>query len=86
MFKGKPRKRHLQHIADKIKCKQATWKGSILSIMGRVLLVNLIIHSMLLYNFMIYFWLISLLKDIDKWTHNFIWFGDIMNKKLVTTA
>lgn len=65
MFKRKPRRRHLQHIADKIKCMLDTWKGSILSIMGRVQLVNSIIHSMLLYNFMIYSWLIFLIKDIE---------------------
>lgn len=34
IFKGKPTRRHLYCVADKIKCKLASWKGSILSIMG----------------------------------------------------
>lgn len=34
IFKGKPKVAHLQPITDKIKTKLATWKGSLLSIMG----------------------------------------------------
>lgn len=47
IFKGKPRKSHLQPIADKIKSNLATWKISLLSTMGRVQLVKSIIHGML---------------------------------------
>lgn len=36
IFKGKPKISHLQPITDKIKCKLASWKGFILSIMGKV--------------------------------------------------
>lgn len=36
LFKGKPKALHLQPIADKIKLKMASWKGSTLSILGRV--------------------------------------------------
>lgn len=56
IFKGKPRKVHLLPIADKIKNKLSSWKGSMLSIMGRVRLVSSIIQSMLLYNFRVYKW------------------------------
>jgi len=36
-------------IADRIKTKLATWKGFLLSIMGRVQLVKSIVHGMLVY-------------------------------------
>ncbi|XP_019451878.1 PREDICTED: uncharacterized protein LOC109353979 [Lupinus angustifolius] len=36
LFKGKPKKIHLQAIADGIILKLATWKGALLSLMGRV--------------------------------------------------
>ncbi|XP_019414319.1 PREDICTED: uncharacterized protein LOC109326106 [Lupinus angustifolius] len=47
VFKGKPKRAHLQPIADRINQKLATWKGSCLTIMGRVELVKSIIQSML---------------------------------------
>jgi len=36
IFQGKPKVAHFQMISDKIKAKLATWKGSLLSVMGRV--------------------------------------------------
>lgn len=67
LFQGKPKVCHLQQIADRIKLKLGHWKGSTLSIMGRVMLVKSIIHGMLLYSFQIYSWPISLLKTLDRW-------------------
>lgn len=86
LFEGKPRKCHLQPIADKIRLKLASWKGSLLSIMGRIQLVKSIIRGMLSYSFHVYAWPVSLLKLIDKWIRNFIWSGDILTKKVVTVA
>ncbi|XP_019450725.1 PREDICTED: uncharacterized protein LOC109352995 [Lupinus angustifolius] len=86
LFKGKPRKIQLQHIADKITAKLATWKGNSLSIMGRVKLVRSIIQSMLVNNFHIYKWPAQLLKDMDKCIRNFIWFRDTGTRKLVIVA
>ncbi|XP_019435508.1 PREDICTED: uncharacterized protein LOC109342010 [Lupinus angustifolius] len=81
LFKGRPNKIHLQPIVDRILAKLATWKGSTLSIMGRVQLVRSIIQSMLVYNFKIYKWLENLLKLVDKGMRNFIWSGDIGVRK-----
>lgn len=36
IFKGKPKGTYFQYIIDRIKVKFATWKGTLLSIMGRV--------------------------------------------------
>lgn len=86
LFRGKPRKVFLQPIADKIKAKLATWKGLLLSIMGRVQLVKSVIHSMLIYSFHVYSWPVSLLNLIDKWKRNFIWSGNVNVRKIVTVS
>ncbi|XP_019459917.1 PREDICTED: uncharacterized protein LOC109359677 [Lupinus angustifolius] len=86
LFKGKPRRIHLQPIADRIVNKLTKWKGSFLSIMGRVELVKTIIHSMMLYSFQVYTWPAQLLKHMDNCIRNFIWSGDIKVCKLVTMA
>lgn len=86
IFKGRPRRHHLQLIADKIKTKLASWKGSMLSIMGGVQLAKSIIQGMLVYNFHVYAWPISLIKTVDYWVRNFIWSGDISTRKIVTVA
>lgn len=86
IFKGKLKVIYLQPIADRIKAKLAAWKGSLLSIMGRCQLVNSVINGMLLYNFKIYAWPVSLLKSIDRWIRNFIWSDNIHVKKAVTVA
>lgn len=54
IFQGKPKVIHFQMISDRIKIKLSSWKGSLLSIMGRVQLVKSIIHGMLVYSFHIY--------------------------------
>ncbi|CAJ2641500.1 unnamed protein product [Trifolium pratense] len=86
IFKGKPKKCHLQPLADRVKIKLAAWKASLLSIAGRVQLVNSVIHSMLLHSITIYAWPVSLIKDMEKWLRNFIWSGNVDQRKLVTVA
>lgn len=86
IFKCRPKKQHLQPIADIIKTKLASWKGSMLSIMGRVQLIKSVIQGMLLYSFHVYAWPDLLIKSVDSWIRNFIWFGDTSTKKIVTVA
>lgn len=86
IFKGKPRRSHLQPITDRILSKFSYWKGSILSLMGRVKLVKPVIQIMLLYNFQVYLWPYSLLKVLDKKIRNFIWSGDPNVKKICTVS
>lgn len=82
----KPSTTHLQLIADKIKSKLSAWKGSMLSIMGRVQLVKSIIHGMMSYSFHVYMWPIALLKSLDRCIRNFIWSGNMCKRKLVIVA
>ncbi|XP_019455048.1 PREDICTED: uncharacterized protein LOC109356167 [Lupinus angustifolius] len=86
LFKGKPKNIHLQQIADRITSKLATWKGSFLSIMGRVELVRPIIQSMIVYSFHIYKWHVQFLNDMDKSIRNCIWAGDVGTRKMVNVA
>jgi len=86
LFKGKPRTTHFRPIFDKIKAKISTWKGKLLSIMGRVQLINAVISSMLVYSFHIYQWPSSLLYELTKCIKNFIWSGDPDHKKICTVA
>ncbi|CAL0332867.1 unnamed protein product [Lupinus luteus] len=86
IFLGKPRKIYLERIADKIIQKLATWKGSLLFIMGRIELVKSVIQNMLIFSFNIYAWPATLLNHLDKCIRNFIWSGNIEVRKLVTVA
>ncbi|GAU39929.1 hypothetical protein TSUD_275290 [Trifolium subterraneum] len=45
IFVGKPKSTHFSAIADKFRVKLASWKGALLSIMGRVQLVRAIVHG-----------------------------------------
>jgi len=47
IFKGKPKKSHLQPIADKVKMKLAAWKASLLSMEGRVQLIRSVVCNAL---------------------------------------
>ena len=80
IFQGKPKVAHFQMISDKIKTKLSSWKGFLLSIMGRVQLVKSIIHEMLVYSFHIYLWPRRLLRLLDTWIKNFIWSRDLTRK------
>ena len=85
IFKGKPRRVHLQAIADKAKSRLAGWRGKLLSMAGRVQLVHDVIQS-LLHSFSVYLWPSSLLKQLATCARNFVWSGDIAVKKLVTVS
>lgn len=51
LFKGKPKSIHFRSIVDRIQIKLAAWKGKMLTIMGRVQLINVVISNMLVYSF-----------------------------------
>lgn len=86
LFKGKPKTIHLRYVVDRIQSKLHAWKGRLLTIMGRVQLVNVVISSMLTYSFQIYKWPTSLLSEIAKSMRNFIWSGNSSQKKICTVA
>jgi hypothetical protein len=65
IFKGKPKKCHLQPIADKIKAKLSAWKASYLSMAGRMQLLKSVIQGMMVHTISIYSWPSSLIKNIE---------------------
>lgn len=82
IFKGKPKTPYFHGISDKIEAIMSTWKGTVLSIMGRIQLVKSIIHGMLVYSFHVYMWPHRLLRLLDSCIKNFIWSGDIHTRKV----
>ncbi|CAN6545200.1 unnamed protein product [Malus baccata var. baccata] len=86
IFCGKPKRSHLQALADKAKAKLTGWKGKLLSMAGRVQLTQSVFQSMLLHNFSVYKWPSSLLRSLSRCARNFIWSGDVTSKKLVTVS
>ncbi|KAF1887896.1 hypothetical protein Lal_00023904 [Lupinus albus] len=73
LFKGNPRRIHLQPIVDIIIQKLAKWKAHSLSFMGRVELMKSRIQSVLIYSFHIYAWSSNLLNHLDSCMRNFLW-------------
>ncbi|KAM5546473.1 hypothetical protein ABKV19_002467, partial [Rosa sericea] len=86
IFMGKPRRVHLQSIADKAKARLAGWYEKLLSMAGRVQLVHDIFQSLFLHSFSVYLWPPSLLKHLSACVRNFIWSGNIAVRKMVTVS
>ncbi|XP_070679393.1 uncharacterized protein [Malus domestica] len=86
IFYGKPKRSHLQALADKAKAKLTGWKGKLLSMAGRVQLTQSVFQSMLLHSFSVYKWPSSLLRPLSRCARNFIWSGDVTSKKSVTIS
>jgi len=86
IFKGKPKRIHLQAITYNIKARFGAWKASLLSIARRVLLVQSVIQGMLIQSLSVYSWPTALLKEIESWCRNFIWSGNTAMRKLVTVS
>lgn len=82
LFKDKPKALYLKPIFDKISVKLGAWKGKILSIMGRVQLVNDVISSIKVYTFHVYKWPKGLFNEHSKIIRNFIWSGDVFYRKI----
>jgi len=79
IFRGKLSKvSHFQMITNRIKIKLSTWKGTSLSIVGRLQLVKSIIHGMLVSSFQVYLWPRRLIRSLDTWIKKFIWSGDVI--------
>ncbi|WJX71700.1 hypothetical protein P8452_55669 [Trifolium repens] len=49
-------------------------------------MVRSVVYSMIVYSISLYSWPVSLLKDLEKAIRNFIWSGDVDQRKLVTVS
>lgn len=61
----------------------ATWKGSLLTMVGRVQLVKSVIQSMMVYTMLIFSWPKQILHKIQMWISNFIWMRDSQKRGLI---
>lgn len=86
IFLGNPKLLHLKPTADKILMKFDKWSGSLLSLAGRICLVNSVIASSLTHSMMVYRWPRKLLKQVDRAMRNFIWKGNISLKSYGTVS
>lgn len=86
LFRGAPRVRHLQALADSIISKFSKWKGSSLSMAGRVCLVQSVIQGAFVHSMMIYRWPVSLLKRMEASIRNFVFTGNILKKAIVSVS
>lgn len=73
LFKGIPRAPFFNHLTNKVKTQLQNWKGKMLSMTGRMQLVNFVMRGLLNYSFKIYKWPKHLIKDMERWIRNFIW-------------
>ena len=84
LFMGAPKRKWLQHVADRILAKFVKWKGDTLSQAGRLVLIKSVICSSLLHSFAVYKWPMNLLKHMEKHMCNFLWSGSTAARKLVS--
>ncbi|KAL6205681.1 hypothetical protein ACLB2K_022935 [Fragaria x ananassa] len=66
IFIGRPKRRYFQGLADRVKSRFSQWRGSSLSMAGRVVLVNSVITSMLSHSFFVYSWPQTVLSDLRR--------------------
>ncbi|KAK9930542.1 hypothetical protein M0R45_027578 [Rubus argutus] len=86
IFSGRPKRLHFQGLADKVKSRFPQWRGSSLSMAGRVTLVKSVINSMLSHSFFVYAWPQTVLVDLRRWVRNFIWSGNVLTGGFSTVA
>ena len=86
LFRGKPRKHHLQGLMDSLVDKLSGWNGAMLSMAGRLALVKYSIAGALTHSFSVYQWPISLLHSLENMVRNFVWSGCVSRRKLISVA
>ncbi|KAK9912795.1 hypothetical protein M0R45_036636 [Rubus argutus] len=78
IFSGRPKRLHFQGLVDKVKSRFSQWRGTSLSMAGRVTFVKSVINSMLSHSFFVYAWPQTVLMDLRRWVRNFIWSGNVL--------
>jgi hypothetical protein len=86
IFKGKPKVYYYRLLQTKLEVNYLRGKYLFFPWRVETELVKNIVHNMLVYSFPIYQWPASLLADVDRWTRNFIWCGDVEKRKMTTLA
>lgn len=82
----RPKARYFQLIINKVKSKLLVWKAYLLPIVGIVELFKSVKQGMPIHSIIVYLWLVSLLKDLEKYSRNFIWSEDVFKRNMFTVA
>lgn len=82
IFKGCPKRQHLQSLADRACAVLSGWQGRILSLAGRLELLKSVFQSLFLHSFKVYLWPRSLIKMLHTCARNFVLSGCIHKKKI----
>lgn len=86
IFVGRPKPMYFMFVVDKSKLRLASWKANLLSMTGRLQLIKYVVQSMMVHYIFVYNWPNSLIKQITSWMHNFIWSGNMDQKKIFTVV
>ncbi|KAF5193263.1 RNA-directed DNA polymerase (Reverse transcriptase) [Thalictrum thalictroides] len=71
-------------LVDKIQTRACGWASKLLSLQGRVVLIQSILNSMSIYNMGIYQRPTSCIQEAEAVMRNFLWTGDPEKRKLIT--
>ncbi|OVA16906.1 Reverse transcriptase zinc-binding domain [Macleaya cordata] len=86
LFPGRVKSIHIWPLVEKFKSKLAGWKGRLLSFQARLTLIKSVLLSFQVYNMAIYKWPKSIIKEVEKMIHNFLWTSDCSKSKMITSA
>ncbi|KAF6153090.1 hypothetical protein GIB67_034812 [Kingdonia uniflora] len=86
LVQGRVTRMLLCPLVEKIKRRATGWAGSLLSLQGRVVLVQSVLSSISIYNMGIYKWPASLIKEGEIILCNFFWSGEPDSRKACVVA
>ncbi|KAF6172122.1 hypothetical protein GIB67_029540 [Kingdonia uniflora] len=86
LVQGRVTRTLLRPLVEKIKRRATGWAGSLLSLQGRVVLVQSVLSSISIYSMGIYKWPASLIKEGERILHNFFWSGEPDSRKACIVA
>lgn len=80
IFRGAPKTDNFRKLSDEIVCKMNKWKGSTLSLAGRVCMVKSVIISSFLHVMKVYILPAAIITKVENAMRNFIWSGSVSSK------
>ncbi|XP_026433067.1 uncharacterized protein LOC113330473 [Papaver somniferum] len=78
--------RQIWNVIDKIKNQLSVWRGKLLSLQDRVVLINSVIDSYSIHNMVVYKWPRKFIDQREGFIRNFLWSGDAeVSRKFVVS-
>ncbi|KAF6175182.1 hypothetical protein GIB67_022863 [Kingdonia uniflora] len=86
LIKGRVKKATTMPLVEILKKRASTWAGSLLSMQGRVVLIQYVLRSLSVYNMGIYKWPISVIQEGERCIWNFLWSRSSETRKACTVS